>query len=232
MRALAGSGFTATPPVPSGGLPQWEFETAFSASKSVESPLALIVNGAGSLKPCSVSVAPGEATTTLEAVLTAAEASSTPAGCVTGFSSEGQAITQLDGSPSTPAADWQISIDGGESPGEDHDDDPPRRHDLSWLATALSFLTSFTPEKIEGSFKEPEALAVGPKEELWMADSGHDRMIGSTRNVNTSHSLARKEPKQGSSRGSGVSRPTQRAMCTRPTTATGVCRSSPQKGTI
>ena len=40
-----------------------------------------------------------------------------------------------------------------------------------------TFLTSFTPEKIEGSFKEPEALAVGPKEELWMADSGHDRMI-------------------------------------------------------
>jgi len=114
VRALAGSGFTAVPPVPSGELPQWEFETSFSASKSVASPLTLVINSAGSaLKPCSVSVAPGEATTTLEVVLSAAETSSTPTGCVTSFKSEGQAITQINGNPSAPAPNWDVSIDGG-----------------------------------------------------------------------------------------------------------------------
>lgn len=115
VRALAGAGFTVTPPVPSGGLEQWFAESAFSTSKSVKSPLTLIVNnGTSTLKVCAVSVAPEEATTTLEKVLKAAEAGSTPAECVTGHQSEAptKAITQVNGYPSTPAPNWELSIDG------------------------------------------------------------------------------------------------------------------------
>ncbi len=115
IRALAGAGFTATPPVPTGGLEQWFAESNFSTSKTVKSPLALIINnGTPTLKVCSVSVAPAEATTTLETVLKAAEAGSTPKECVTSHKSESatKAITQINGYPSTPAPEWDLSIDG------------------------------------------------------------------------------------------------------------------------
>ncbi len=116
VRALAGAGFTATPPVPSGGLQQWFAESNFSTSKTVKSPLALIINnGTSTLKVCSVSAAPEATTSTLEAVLKAAEAGSTPKECVTGHKSEAgtKAITQINGYPSTAAPEWEISIDGG-----------------------------------------------------------------------------------------------------------------------
>jgi hypothetical protein len=115
IRALAGAGFTALPPVPSGGLEQWFAASGFSTSKTVKSPLALIINnGTSTLKVCSVSVAPEETTTTLEAVLKAAEAGSTPKECVTSHKSEAatKAITQINGFPSTPAPEWETSIDG------------------------------------------------------------------------------------------------------------------------
>jgi hypothetical protein len=115
IRALAGAGFTATPPVPTGGSEQWFAESGFSTSKSIKSPLALIVNnGTSALKVCSVSLAPEATTTTLEAVLKAAEVGSAPSGCVTGHASEGatKAITQINGAPATPAPEWEVSIDG------------------------------------------------------------------------------------------------------------------------
>jgi hypothetical protein len=116
IRALAGAGFTKTPPVPTGGLEQWVAESSFSTSKSVKSPLAVIINnGTSTLKFCSVSLAPEATTTTLEAVLKAAEAASTPSECVTGHKSESatKAITQINGYPATAAPEWDVSIDGG-----------------------------------------------------------------------------------------------------------------------
>lgn len=116
VRALAGAGFTATPPVPAEGLEQWYAASNFSTSKTVKSPLALIVNnGTGTLKVCSVSVAPEASTTTLEVVVKAAEAASTPAACVTSHASESgtKAITQINAYPSTPAPEWDVSINGG-----------------------------------------------------------------------------------------------------------------------
>jgi hypothetical protein len=114
VRALAGAGFTAKPPKPKGGAPKWLAETGFQAG--VHTPLTLVVdNGTASLKVCSVSVAPSTATTTLAAVLEAAEASSTPSGCVSSFepTSGFGAITQVNGSPSPAEAKWDVSIDGG-----------------------------------------------------------------------------------------------------------------------
>jgi hypothetical protein len=113
VRALAGAGFTVTPPVPTEGLEQWFAASGFS-SEAVKSPLTLIVNNESSaLKVCSVTFAPKETTTTLEKVLVAAEAESAPAGCVTGHSSEAGAISQINGYPAAPKALWDYSIDGG-----------------------------------------------------------------------------------------------------------------------
>ncbi len=40
-----------------------------------------------------------------------------------------------------------------------------------------TFTTSIFPEKIEGSFKEPNAVAVDAEGNIWVADSGHDRVL-------------------------------------------------------
>ncbi len=117
VRALAGGGFTATPPVPTGGLPQWKAETEFGTKKTESVPLMLIVdNGATALKVCSVTVAPEATTTTLSKVLDTAVKGTTPASCVTGYlpSSGTGGITQINGFPASPEEKWNIVIDGGE----------------------------------------------------------------------------------------------------------------------
>jgi len=43
--------------------------------------------------------------------------------------------------------------------------------------TANAYCVSFTPNNIEGSFKEPKALAVDPSGDTFVADSGHDRVL-------------------------------------------------------
>ena len=50
----------------------------------------------------------------------------------------------------------------------------------SWVfqSPCEGFCTSFIPPNtIEGSFKEPEAVAVDPSGNIWVADSGHDRVL-------------------------------------------------------
>src|ERR1700680_902394 len=46
-------------------------------------------------------------------------------------------------------------------------------------AAAPTYAASFGPagETIEGGFKEPEAVAVDPSGNVWVADSGHNRVI-------------------------------------------------------
>jgi hypothetical protein len=113
VRALAGAGFTAAPSKAK-GQPLWVYEKKFTPSDTTE--LGLIVNtGSSPLQVCSVSITPTSAKTTLASVLEAAEKSATPSGCVSGFTptSGKGAITSIDGSPSPPAASWQVSIDGG-----------------------------------------------------------------------------------------------------------------------
>jgi hypothetical protein len=115
VRALGAGGFTAVPPKPAGG-PQWTGVTEFATGGAETTSLALVVEtGAGAPWVCSVTLAPGATTTTLGAVLEAAVAATTPAGCVTGFlpSSGSGAITQVNGTPTVPAERWKVSIDGG-----------------------------------------------------------------------------------------------------------------------
>ncbi|HSS75914.1 MAG TPA: hypothetical protein VLV54_04135, partial [Thermoanaerobaculia bacterium] len=114
VRALGSGGFTAAPPAPKSG-PQWKGVTEFATGAAETAQLALIVDdGVSALEVCMVSLAPQATTTTLAAVLNAAVAGTTPAGCVSGFlpgSGEGP-ITQVNGYPGSPAEKWNVSIDG------------------------------------------------------------------------------------------------------------------------
>jgi hypothetical protein len=113
LRALTGGGFSATPPVPAtGGEPRFVASTSFVSGTT--SKLALVVDdGSGTLKVCSVAVAPTTATTTLGSVLTAATATSTPSGCITGFSPASGTITTINGVSNSGASTWKVSVDNG-----------------------------------------------------------------------------------------------------------------------
>jgi Squalene-hopene cyclase C-terminal domain len=114
VRALSGAGFTAKPVKPAGG-PKWLKEAEFSSNPETNSQLTLVIDSKGlPLKVCSVSVAPGTSKTTLASVLRAAEGSSTPEGCVSGFYPEEKGtIYQIDGVPNPASEPWAVSIDGG-----------------------------------------------------------------------------------------------------------------------
>lgn len=114
LRAVAGGGFTATPPTPvTSGAPQWVGQSTFTSGTAAK--LALTVDdGAGGLKVCSVSLTPTGTTTTLGAVLDAAVGSATPSGCVTGVtpSSGTGTITTLNGKANSGSNTWKVSVDG------------------------------------------------------------------------------------------------------------------------
>ncbi|MBV2356721.1 hypothetical protein KUM39_20470 [Streptomyces sp. J2-1] len=114
LRAVAGGGFTATPPAPvTSGAPQWVAQSTFTAGTATK--LALTVDdGAGGLKVCSVSLTPTAGTTTLGAVLDAATGTATPSGCVTGVTpaSGTGTITTVNGKANSGSNSWKVSIDG------------------------------------------------------------------------------------------------------------------------
>ncbi|MFJ5265258.1 hypothetical protein ACIQAC_32810 [Streptomyces sp. NPDC088387] len=114
LRAVAGGGFTSTPPVPvTAGAPQWVGQGAFTSGTATR--LALTVDdGAGGLKVCSVAVTPTGTTTTLGAVLDAATSAATPAGCVTSVApaSGTGTITSVNGKANSGSNTWKVSLDG------------------------------------------------------------------------------------------------------------------------
>jgi hypothetical protein len=115
LRAVAGGGFTAAPPVPvTPGAPKWVAQSAFTAGTATR--LALTVDdGAGALKVCSVAFTPIAATTTLGDVLSAATGGgSSPSGCVTSVtpSSGSGTVTSVNGKANSGAGTWKISTDG------------------------------------------------------------------------------------------------------------------------
>lgn len=114
LRAVAGGGFTAAPPVPAtSGAPQWVSQGSFTSGTATK--LALTVDdGAGGLKVCSVALTPTGPTTTLGAVLDAAVSASAPAGCVTSVapSSGTGALTSVNGKANSGSATWKASVDG------------------------------------------------------------------------------------------------------------------------
>ncbi|WP_416973767.1 hypothetical protein [Streptomyces sp. 4F14] len=110
LRAVAGGGFTAPPPVPA-SAPQWEGAASFTSGTPAR--LALTVeDGSGALKVCSVALTPAGSTTTLGAVLDAAIGAGVPSGCVTSVTpaSGTGAVTAVNGVAGSGS--WQVSVDG------------------------------------------------------------------------------------------------------------------------
>ncbi|MGP3684298.1 hypothetical protein ACTVZO_06230 [Streptomyces sp. IBSNAI002] len=114
LRAVAGGGFTAAPPVPvTPGAPKWVSAGSFTAGTATK--LALTVDdGAGGLKVCSVAFTPTGTTTTLGDVLNAAAGGATPAGCVTSVtpSSGTGTVTAVNGKANSGSNTWKVSVDG------------------------------------------------------------------------------------------------------------------------
>ncbi|WP_256106179.1 hypothetical protein [Streptomyces sp. ODS05-4] len=114
LRAVAGGGFTAAPPVPvTSGAPQWVATTAFTPGTATKLGLT-VDDGAGGLKVCSVAVTPTGTTTTLGDVLTAATTAATPTGCVTSVTpaSGTGTITNVNGKANSGPSTWKVSVDG------------------------------------------------------------------------------------------------------------------------
>jgi len=113
IRALAGGGFTAAPPTPKAGE-KWGAASSFATGAAESDPLALVIEYSGTLKVCSVSVAPKATATSLATVLETAMTAATPSGCVSGLqpTSGTGAITQVNGFPEPGVAGWKVSIDG------------------------------------------------------------------------------------------------------------------------
>ncbi|MFB7134775.1 hypothetical protein ACFCZY_24605 [Streptomyces sp. NPDC056237] len=114
LRALAGGGFTAVPPVPvTPGAPQWVAQPTFTAGTAARLALTLD-DGTGSLKACSVTFTPTGTTTTLGDVLAAATSAATPAGCVTSVTpaSGTGTVTAVNGKANNGSNTWKASVDG------------------------------------------------------------------------------------------------------------------------
>ncbi|MFB6817460.1 prenyltransferase/squalene oxidase repeat-containing protein [Streptomyces sp. NPDC056347] len=114
LRAVAGGGFTAAPPVPTtAGAPRWVAQSSLASGTA--SKFALTVDdGTGTLKVCSVTLTATGATTTLGAVVDAAAGAATPSGCVTGVTPSagtGQ-VTALNGKANSGSITWKASVDG------------------------------------------------------------------------------------------------------------------------
>ncbi|MFF8698512.1 hypothetical protein ACF067_05625 [Streptomyces albidoflavus] len=114
VRAVAGGGFTASPPVPAtSGAPRWAAQGSFTSGTATR--LALTVDdGTGNLKVCSVTLTPTGTTSTLGAVLDAATSGATPSGCVTSVSpaSGTGPVTAVNGKANSGSGTWKVSIDG------------------------------------------------------------------------------------------------------------------------
>ncbi|MFF8732329.1 hypothetical protein ACF073_38585 [Streptomyces sp. NPDC015171] len=114
LRAVAGGGFTAAPPVPTTpGAPQWVAQSSLASGTATK--LALTVDdGSGTPKVCAVTLTPTGTTTTLGAVLDAAKTAAAPSGCVTSLtpSSGAGVITAVNGKANSGSNTWKVSVDG------------------------------------------------------------------------------------------------------------------------
>lgn len=116
VRPLGGIGFSTAPPARLDGVsPAVRPATPVAAGTSV--PITLVIDhgpGSGDVRMCRVD---SEIGADLEQVLTDAEATSTPAGCVAGFdatsSTAGVHVDSLDGVGETADYGWRAALGGG-----------------------------------------------------------------------------------------------------------------------
>ncbi|HEX5713937.1 MAG TPA: hypothetical protein VFX85_11540 [Solirubrobacterales bacterium] len=111
LRALAGAAFTAAPPQPLGaGLPRLLPPPVVAAGTPVPHTIA-IGHGSGNVRLCKA-FAPAGAT--LPEVLAAAEAASSPSGCVRSHEVEGGEVVAINGiAPENADQAWLLRLDRG-----------------------------------------------------------------------------------------------------------------------
>lgn len=115
VRPLGGIGFSTEPPARLDGISP-AVRPAAAVANGTTVPVTLVIDhgpGAEDVRMCRVDVASG---VDLDGLLGAAEAASTPAGCVDGFEAEavgaGTRLTSLDGVAETTDYAWQGGVDG------------------------------------------------------------------------------------------------------------------------
>lgn len=111
VRPLVGAGFSAPAPERLDGVSPAVRPAAAVAAGTVV-PVTLVIDhgpGADDVRMCRVDVESGS---DLGAMLDAAEAASTPAGCVTESVAAGGDLTSLNGVTETPDYEWRVQIDG------------------------------------------------------------------------------------------------------------------------
>ncbi|MEU6075709.1 prenyltransferase/squalene oxidase repeat-containing protein [Micromonospora sp. NPDC047074] len=112
VRALSGGGFTTAPPTPvTAGAPRWVAASGFTSGTPTK--LTVVVDNGTTVRPCAVTVTPTGTTTTLGAVLTAAQSAASPSGCVTGVTPASGTITAINGLANSGTSTWKVSRDGG-----------------------------------------------------------------------------------------------------------------------
>jgi hypothetical protein len=111
LRAIAGGVFTAAPPAPSDpSLPRIRPPATVATGTPVPHLLAIEL-APGNVRMCKVTAAAGAP---LTAVLSAAKASSYPAGCVTSFSTAAGRVESIDGvEPEGEDEAWLVRLDRG-----------------------------------------------------------------------------------------------------------------------
>jgi hypothetical protein len=121
VRPLGGIGFSTAPPARLDGISP-AVRPAPSVATGTTVPITLVIDhgpGSGDVRMCRVDV---KARAGLDQVLGDAEASSSPAGCVSGFeAADGDAgvhVSSLDGVAETADYGWRAGIDGGATKSE------------------------------------------------------------------------------------------------------------------
>ena len=116
VRPLAGAAFSSAPPARLDGTSP-AVRPAASVAAGTTVPVTLVIDHGpanADVRMCRVDVAEGSG---LGALLAAAAATSTPAGCVSGFATEaaggGTAIAALDGVAANSDYQWKVRVDGG-----------------------------------------------------------------------------------------------------------------------
>ncbi len=109
LRALADPGFAAPPP-PRANPGDPLLRAVPIVADGTPVPVALAIDpGLGDARLCSTTAPSGAS---LTAVLAAAQAASSPPGCVHDVAVDGGVVTAIDGAVAAPGGGWRVSLDG------------------------------------------------------------------------------------------------------------------------
>jgi hypothetical protein len=167
VRPLGGIGFSTAPPARLDGVSPAVRPVAPVATGTTV-PITLVIDhgpGSGDVRMCRVDIEAGAA---LDRVLADGEASSSPAGCVSGFdtaaSGDGAVrVSSLDGVAESSDYGWRVGLNGGDMRSES--DQPIGLGDLAFLQFAAKVANPGAAPRVEvAPVKKPKRHRVrGPR---------------------------------------------------------------------